>query len=212
MMKRFVAFLLLFFGILASLAPAGAAQIRLNEILADPDSDWNGDGTVHSKLDEWVEIINAGPDPMDLGLFRITDLSAGRDFRFALGGTLAPGETRVIYGAEVVAWQNANGVSAYGFSLNNSGDTVYLYRVSGSDTTVADSYAYASTQTADDRSVGRQPDGGDAWVIFDGLNPYNGSDYPVATGCPPSPGGPVDCSTPTEASTWGKVKSRYSKN
>lgn len=209
-MKKFVAFLLLFVGALSSLAPAGAAQIRLNEMVADPNSDWDKDGAVNSKLDEWVEVINTGAAPMDLGQFRITDLSAGKAFRFALSGTIAPGETRVFYGAEVVAWQTANGVSAFGFSLNNAGDTVYLYRISGADTTVADSYAYASAQTVDDRAIGRQPDGGDVWVIFDGLNPYTGSDYPVAPGCMPSPGESASCATPTRASTWGNIKSKFS--
>jgi hypothetical protein len=27
----------------------------------DPGTDWNGDGTVDSKLDEWVEIVNSAP-------------------------------------------------------------------------------------------------------------------------------------------------------
>jgi hypothetical protein len=211
MMKRFVAFLLLFFGALSSLAPAGAAQVKLNEMIADPSSDWDSDGLVNSKLDEWVEIINTSSNTVDLGVYRITDQSAGTAFRFALSGTIAPGQTRVIFGAEVVAWQNANSVSAYGLSLNNGGDTVYLYRIAGTDTTAIDSYAYATSQVADDRAIGRLPDGGETWVIFDALNPYKGSDYPVATGCLPSPGGFANCPAPTEASTWGNVKSKFSK-
>ena len=211
MMKRFVAFLLLFFGALSSLAPDGAAQVKLNEIIADPNSDWDSDGVVNSKLDEWVEIINTGSNTVDLGVYRITDQSAGKVFRFALSGSIAPGETRVIYGTQVVAWQTANGVSAFGFSLNNSGDTVYLYRITGTDTTAIDSYAYASSQITDDRAVGRLPDGGEPWVIFDALNSYKGDDYPVAAGCLPSPGGFANCPTPTKASTWGNVKSKFSK-
>jgi hypothetical protein len=211
MMKmRFVAFLLPFILATVALAPAGAAQVKLNEILADPNSDWDGDGGVNSKLDEWVEIINAGSSAVDLGSYRLTDASAGTEFRFALSGTLAPGETRVYYGAEVVAWQSANGVSTYGLSLNNGGDTVYLYRIAGADTSVADSYAYDANQTRDDRAVGRLPDGDEGWVIFDGLNPYTGSDFPVASGCQPSPGARAGCLTPNEVSTWGRVKAHYS--
>lgn len=209
-MMRFVAFLLLFAAALSTLAPAGAAQVKLNEILADPGRDWDGDGAVDSKLDEWVEIINAGPAAVDLGSYRITDASAGQSFRFALSGNLAPGETRVFYGAEVVAWQSANGVSAFGLSLNNSGDTVYLYQVTAGDTSVVDSYQYASNQVTDDRSVGRHPDGSETWAIFDGLNPYGGDDYTVAAGCLPSPGSVSICPSPTETSSWGRVKSLYS--
>jgi hypothetical protein len=212
MMKmRFVAFLLPFIIAVTSLAPDGAAQIKLNEILGDPNSDWDGDGGVNSRTDEWVEVINIGATAVDLGVYRISDESAGTNFRFALSGTIGAGETKVYNGAEVVAWQNANGVSAYGLSLNNGGDTVYLYQINGTDTSVVDSYTFATVQVADDRAVGRVPDGGDTWAIFDALNPYNGGDYAVASGCRPSPGIRSTCPTPAEASTWGRMKSKFSR-
>jgi hypothetical protein len=212
MMKmRFVAFLLPFFLAITFLAATSAAQLKLNEILADPDSDWDADGEVNARADEWVEIINTGTIAVDLSLYRLSDESAATAFRFALSGTIAPGEARAFTGSEVVAWQNANGVSAYGLSLNNGGDTVYLYRISGADTSVADSFVYVTTQVADDRSVGRQPDGSEEWLIFDGLNPYSGGDYPVAAGCRPSPGALSSCPSPIEESTWGRVKSKYSR-
>jgi len=210
MMMRFVAFLLPFVFAFAALAPAGTAQVLLNEILADPNSDWDNDGALSSKLDEWVEVVNTGSSTVDLAAYRISDASAGTEFRFGLSGTLPPGGTRVFYGTEVVAWQSANGVSTYGFSLNNSGDTVYLYRIAGADTSVADSYSYATQQVQDDRAVGRLPDGGVAWVIFDALNPYTGDDHPVASSCRPSPGAKAVCPTPAELSSWGRVKAQYS--
>jgi hypothetical protein len=209
MMMRFVAFLLPIFVALAALAQPGAAQVKLCEILADPNTDWDGDGGVNSKLDEWVEVVNTGASAVDLAVYRISDASAGTDFRFALSGTLSPGEARVFFGSEVVAWQNANGVSAYGLSLNNGGDTVHLYKIAGPDTSVVDSYQYTSQQVQDDRSVGRLPEDSDTWVIFDALNPYSGSDYPVAAGCSPSPGQKASCPTPAEMSSWGRVKARY---
>lgn len=205
---RYVAFLFAVLTVLSSLAPKSAAQIRLNEILADPASDWDGDGATGSKEDEWVEVANIGGSTVDLSGFRISDLSAGTDFRFALSGTLAPGEVAVFYGSTVVAWQKANGVSAFGLSLNNSGDTVYLYSVDGGDTTVVDSYAYTTNEVQDNRSVGRQPFGTGSWVLFDGLNPYTGTDL-TSTGCMPSPGGTPDCATPTKEMSWGSVKSQY---
>lgn len=205
---RYVAFLFAILTVLSSLAPHSAAQVRLNEILADPASDWDGDGATGSKDDEWVEVANTGGSSVDLSSLRLSDLSAGTDFRFALSGTLAPGEVAVFYGSAVVAWQKANGVSAFGLSLNNSGDTVYLYSVNGGDTTVVDSYAYTTNEVQDNRSVGRQPTGSGAWVLFDGLNPYTGTDL-TATGCVPSPGDSPDCATPAKEMSWGKVKSQY---
>ena len=205
---KYVAFLLVALSAITSLAPTGAAQIRLNEVLADPARDWDGDGQVSSKLDEWVEIVNIGSSSVDLSRYRISDASAGIDWRFALAGTLAPGAVRVVFGSEVVAWQSANGVGQFGFSLNNGGDTVSLYEVVGSDTTEVDSYQYASSWVADDRSVGRHPIGSGIWVVFDGLNPFSGTD-PSPTGCMPSPGTTTQCTTPVELSTWGTIKSRY---
>jgi hypothetical protein len=209
MMKmRFVAF---FCSLILSIcvAVSGTAQIRLNEILADPASDWNGDGEINSKTDEWVEIINTGSSGIDLSNLRLGDVSGGYNWRFAFSGSLEPGEILVVYGSEVVQWQSENGVSTYGLSLNNAGDTVYLYRLVGSDTTVADSYGYQSHEVLDDRSTGRKPDGLGDWVIFDALNPYSGTKPPLGTGCNPSPGLPTACATPIESTTWGYVKSLY---
>ncbi|HEU4365335.1 MAG TPA: lamin tail domain-containing protein [Candidatus Krumholzibacteria bacterium] len=206
---KYVAFFISCLLVLATFAPEGFAQVRLNEILGDPATDWNGDGNVDSKLDEWVEIVNTGASPVDLSRFRISDASAGESFRFALSGTIAPGEVRVYYGSDVVAWQAANGVAQFGLSLNNSGDTVSLYEVNGADIAVADARAYATAEVANDRSIGRMPSGTGDWVIFDALNPYTGTQPPVATGCSPSPGETVACPTPTQASTWGRVKALY---
>jgi hypothetical protein len=208
MTMRYVAFLFVTLFVLTSLAPIGAAQVRLNEIMADPDTDWDGDGITDSKNDEWVEIANTGGATVNLANYRLSDLSAGTEFRFALSGSLAPGEVAVFFGSAVVAWQQANGVSSFGLSFNNSGDTVYLYSIAGGDTTVADSYAYTTNEVRDNRAVGRMPSGIGPWVLFDGLNPYTGTEL-TATGCVPSPGGMTDCATATQELSWGQVKSRY---
>jgi hypothetical protein len=207
---KYVAFFFSAILCVMGLASASHAQVHLNEILADPGKDWNGDGTVDSKLDEWVEIINTGAAPVDLSTYRISDAAAATAFRFALTGTLAPGQIKVYFGSDVVAWQAANGVSQLGLSLNNSGDTVFLYQVTGNAPDVADSYTYASAEVLDDRSCGRLPNGTGNWVIFDGLNPYKGTQPPTPSGCAPSPGEAPSCpTTPTHASTWGRVKSLY---
>lgn len=207
---KYVAFFISCLLIVAVLASSGVAQVRLNEILGDPASDWNGDGTVDSKLDEWVEVINMGSSDVDLSSYRISDASAGTDFRFALSGTLGAGQVKVYFGSDVVAWQAANGVGQYGLSLNNSGDTITLYEVDGTNVTVADARTYVTAEVANDRSTGRLPSGSGDWVIFDALNPYGGAQPPVPTGCQPSPGTAPPCaSLPVESSTWGKVKALY---
>ena len=206
---KYVAFFFSAILCVMGLASASTAQVHLNEILADPGTDWNGDGTVDSKLDEWVEIVNIGTSTVDLSRFRISDAAAGTAFRFALSGSLAPGEVKVYFGSDVVAWQAANGVAQQGLSLNNAGDTVFLYEVASADPELADSRTYSDKEVLDDRSTGRMPNGTGNWVIFDGLNPYKGAQPPVPTGCAPSPGTVTECPTATEASTWGKVKALY---
>lgn len=195
----------------ALFATGSVAQIRINEILADPASDWDGDTSVSSRSDEWVEIVNAGSSTIDLSTFRLGDLSGGSNWRCGFDGSLPPGETRVVYGSGAVVWESSNGFPAVGLSLNNGGDTVYLYDLAGGDTVVADTYSYMDFEVQDDRSTGRLPDGVGPWVIFDALNPFAGEGPPAGNGCLPTPGGTNVCSStvPTEESTWGAIKALY---
>jgi hypothetical protein len=188
-----------------------SAQLLLNEILADPASDWDGDGSVGSKTDEWVEVINTGASAINLAAYRLGDLSGGYSWRFGFTGTLEPGGVVLVTGASSQAWQTANGYPVMGLSLNNAGDTVLLYKIEGPDTLVADHYAYLAHEVLDDRSTGRMPDNTTEWRVFDSLNPYSGTNPPLGTGCPPSPGlanvcGPL---VPVQQKTWGAIKGLY---
>lgn len=191
-----------------SATPACAqSMLRLNEICAGPARDWNGDGVVSSRDDEWVEVVNLGTTTVSLDGFVLMDGDSIP--RFALSGTLAPGDVRIVYGKESYDWEKATGRPAFGLSLGNSGDRVTLWEVSGTDTAFVDGWTYGTHQAASDRSVGRSADGG-SWVLFDGLNAYTGSLQPAGTGCAPTPGTPNTCgSTPARASTWGDVKRRW---
>lgn len=211
-MRLAPAFLVLSFVLLTELPvsarPACAeASLRLNEIMAGPGRDWNGDGTFSSRDDEWVEVINPGAAPIALDGFVLMD--GDSLVRMALTGTLAAGGTRVIYGKESYDWEKATGHPAFGFSLSNSGDRVTLWQVVGADTMFVDGYTYSSHQGASDRSVGRAP-GGAAWMLFDALDPYSGSTLPTGSGCAPTPGAPNSCgTTPARNVTWGQVKTLY---
>jgi hypothetical protein len=190
----------------APVAPAGPGLL-LNEFLAGPARDWDGSGALSTRDDEWVEVVNAGGGTLELSSFLVTD--ADRLPRFAFGGTLGPGERRLVFGKESYDWEKAHGFPAYGFSLSNSGDTVMLWQVAGAETLLVDSYAYKSHEAAADRAVGRVPDGGD-WALFDALNPYVGTTPPQGSGCTPSPGATNLCeNTPAQATTWGKLKTLY---
>jgi hypothetical protein len=186
--------------------PTGPGLL-LNELMAGPARDWDGSGTFSTRDDEWVEIFNAGSEPVDLSPCLLTDGDGIP--RFALSGALAPGGHLVVFGKDSYDWEKAHGFPAYGLSLSNSGDTVMLWQVAGAETSLVDSYVYKSHEAAADRAVGRKPDGG-IWTLFDGLDPYTGTTPPLGTGCTPTPGQANVCEdTPVTPATWGRLKSLY---
>jgi hypothetical protein len=166
----------------------GSCGPVLNEILADPANDWDGDSSYSFRDDEWVEIYNPGPGDLDLTGVAIGD-GDGIPLMM-LDGTLPEEGHRVVYGSEAYAFQQANGWSAYGLRLGNDGDTVTLLHIVEPDTLLIDAYTYLTHEADDDRSSGRHPDGSGTWELFDALNPYTGTDSPAGNGLPPTPGGP----------------------
>jgi hypothetical protein len=104
--------------------------IRINEIHADPHpelGDATGDGFVHSDDDEFIELVNAGSEDVDLSGWSIKDEVRTR-FVFPENITLKAGCGLVIFGGEIdlaeiqgsrVFWANSLG-------LNNTGDTLFL--------------------------------------------------------------------------------------
>jgi len=184
-----------------------APDIRLSEFLAAPARDWDGSGAFSSRDDEWLEIVNGGAAAADLASYFVTDGDSIP--RFGFTGTLAPGAVLLVTGFMAVEWERATAHPVFGLSLGNTGDSVLLWQVVGSDTTLVDSYTYRSHESAADRAVGRTPDGSE-WKLEDQLNPYAGTTQPVGTGCPPTPGAPNDCGiVPTRQTTWGRVKSLW---
>ncbi len=189
-------------------APPVRAQVPggvvLNEILAGPARDWNGDAVFDARDDEWVEIRNEGTAAVDLAAYRVAD--ADSTIRFAFSGLLAPGAVSVVMGSTALAWQRSVGRAATGLSLNNAGDTIRLFRVEGADTVAVDVKSYNSIEGASDRSTGRL---GESWILFDAWNKYTGSGTPSGTGCAPTPGDANGCPTDTRQTTWGWIKANY---
>jgi hypothetical protein len=186
-----------------------AAQLAINELLADPARDWDGDGALSSRDDEWVEIVNLGSSGVDLALYRLADGDGSPVWRYGFSGVLEANAVRVVYGSDARAWEEANGFPVYGLSLNNTGDRIALYRIAGADTAVVDSYTYAEVAARDDRAIGRRGDSPDVWVVFDAHNPCTSSCVPAGSGCYPTPGAANTCTTATESGSWGSIKSRY---
>jgi len=201
--------------LVGGLATAGAAlaqePIIINEVLADPARDWNDDGVVDFKGDEWIEVRNVGPDVIDLSTYWLRD-DTGDEPHMQLYGLINPDEVAVFYGSEAVAWQASQGLSTTGFSLNNSGDVVRLLRtIPGSDELeLMYVIHYEDHMAEDDRSNGWNTEVND-WQLFDGLLPYTGSLEPQGNGCEPTPGVANTCSgsVADEATSFGDIKARY---
>lgn len=197
--------------LLMLVAPA-RAELVLNEFLANPGRDYDGDGAVDTRLDEWVEVYNAGFQTLDLTAYWLRDgLNDAPNLN--LFGLLAPGETAVFFGGHAVAWQIEHGVASVGLSLNNGGDSIVLMKTDPVDPMqllVIDSFTYGAHVGAVDRACGRVPDG-DQWALFDAYNPYGGGLFPQGTGCEPSPGEANTCGqgTASEPRHWSGVKTHW---
>jgi len=175
--------LCLLFSLVASWVVPGAAvaSLSINEILAAPESDWDGDLQFDSKKDEWVEITNAGPASLDLTGYLLLNGDA-RAPVYGFSGSLAAAGHIVVYGEDALAWEAANSEAAIGLSLNNSGDVVWLVSLAGSDTTVVDSLPFAAASVGYDVSVGRLPNGSGVWTLFDHLSPMGGNGHDPTPG------------------------------
>jgi hypothetical protein len=212
-----VGYLLLALLFLTGVAGTAAALedeiIIINEVLGDPASDWDGDGTVDFKLDEWFEVRNTGTEPLNLSDYFIRDI-LGEEPHLRLSGVIDPGETAVFYGSDAVAWQQANGMTTSGLSINNGGDILQLLRIfqgsEGPEFELVFAVGIDDHEAEDDRAGGFNDDASD-WILYDGLNPYGGAQEPLGTGCVPSPGGPNICrgEVAVEARTFGAVKAVY---
>lgn len=205
---RILVYLILGCVALGGSADPGSCGPVLNEVMADPASDWDGSGAYSSRDDEWVEIYNPGTSTLTLDGYLIGDADLSPLYGF--NGTLAPHTYKLVTGMEAVAYQQTHALGAYGLRLGNDGDTVTLLHVVGADTLLVDSYTYNTYEAEDDRSSGRRPDGSATWQLFDAMNPYSGTVEPVGTGLLPTPGdsnGGVP--VPAIATTWGSIRAVY---
>lgn len=109
--------------------PRAEAVILINEVLADPSAifgDANGDGVTSITQDEFVELVNTGPDSISLAQWTLSDLVQVRHVFSA--ATLIPAYSFfVVFGGGVPAgFANVETASTGSLGLNNSGDTITL--------------------------------------------------------------------------------------
>lgn len=141
-----------------------APPLLINEMHTDPDSvqgDANGDGTVSSSQDEFLELANTTFAPLDISGWQIADAISLRHV-FPPGTVVPPREVVVVFGGGTPTGgfgnAAANGLvftaSKGRLALNNSGDTVTLSDAAGA---VVQTVTYGS-QGGNNQSLTRQSD------------------------------------------------------
>jgi hypothetical protein len=131
----------------------------INEILADPDAtngDANGDGTVSTSQDEFVEIVNNSNSAIDLSGYQIFD-AVGVRHVFPNGTFIQPNDVIVVFGGGTPTGfdhLDVQTASAGFLGFNNGGDDVIIK--DPSDITVT-SVTYGS-EGGDNQSLVRNPD------------------------------------------------------
>ena len=160
-------------------------NIIINEILADPTGiDANGDGTVSTTNDEFVELVNIDTSSHDLTGYTISDAGS---VQYTFGATTIPaGGSVVIFGGGTPTGIPGITDTAGGLSFNNTSDSVILRN---SDGNIVATYTYGAEANSDE-SIGRNDDLTGAFVQHTTIasNPvtaspgrYNSSNTPFTT-------------------------------
>jgi hypothetical protein len=118
--------------------------VLINEFLPKPGSDWNGDG-VADLDDEFIELINTGPVPVDLYGWKLDDkyIGGSRPYTIPNGVVLQPGKVWAFFRKKTH------------ISLGDSGDEVWLLAPDGRK---MDGRVYTKTRWPDS-AWNRYPDG-----------------------------------------------------
>jgi len=138
-------------------------NLRINEIMAT---------NIGAVLDEygndsdWIEIYNHGSTAVDMaGLYLTDDLENPGKWRIPEG---APGETLIGSEGHLVFYADENptlGPRHLDFKLSNSGESVGLSYLSGSETVWIDSITFPKQYA--NISTGYFPDGDGSWIELD---------------------------------------------
>jgi hypothetical protein len=133
-------------------------KLVINEVLIRPHYDWEGRGGVDTG-DEFIELLNRGPLPVNLRGWMLDDIDAAGSKPFQLPArTIRPGEYIVYFRSRTH------------IALNDNGDSVRLLAPNGR---LVDQLRYLRVR-AYNLSYGRLPDGSSTLVY--GLWPTPGED------------------------------------
>ena len=115
--------------------------------------------------EDWVEIYNPGPEPVEMGgLFLTDDLTNTTKWIFP--------DTTLQVGDFLIIWCDndpEDGAFHATFKLSGDGEDIGLFGRLTAGNELIDSYVFGAQMT--DISEGRETDGGETWVFFDNPTP-----------------------------------------
>jgi hypothetical protein len=154
----------------------GNARVWINEVMPVPLSDHNRDGVADTG-DEYIELWNAGPNPISLAGWQLADRPDSEPAQRRLF-TLGPHHFLDV-GAYLVIWGKESFIG-----LNNSNERLALFDPVGQ---LVDFVEWSSSPGGD-RTLSRVPDGGrwDRWGSSPG---WSNGDYSLVV--PPTPTPPA---------------------
>lgn len=144
--------------------------VVINEILADPPSgddagDANRDGGQNTYEDEFVEILNTGLRPINIGGWQLSDRNSRGPFAFPDTTWIGPGEYIVLFGGGTptgFTGQVFVDDGRIGGGLTNSRDTIFLINPASNDTLASAGWG---REGGNDQSLVRYPEGIGEWVL-----------------------------------------------
>lgn len=130
-------------------------DIILNEFLADPDGDSNGDEISSTDDDEFLEFVNTGSTNLDISGWTVEDAN-GTTHTFDNPTVLKPSQAIIIFGGGTPTGDFGGAIiqTTGSLSLNNTGDDIILKNGAGLEVL---SYTYGS-EANNDVSITRSPD------------------------------------------------------
>ena len=136
------------------------AQLFINEFVASNDAVFPGPA---GDYPDWIEIYNAGDEPVMLGGYYMADNLTDPEAMYQIPDTY-PDSVTVAAGAYILFYANkgeAGSVLNLNFKLGSGGEQIGLWNPSKE---IVDSLTYGEQTT--DVSFGRMPDGSDHWQFF----------------------------------------------
>lgn len=143
-----------------------AQQLYINEVMA---SNTRTLADASGSYEDWFEVYNPNPTPVDLAGYYLTDnLANPTKYRLPTGSA----QTIIPANGFLLLWASeelARGPQHVNFKLSADGESIGLYRPDG--ITVVDQVTFGPQRT--DISWGRQPDGSANWLFFQRTSSVN---------------------------------------